>query len=206
MNDLSAAEVEEEEHENLAEPDIARLDEVARPGDLVAQERRPALAIALGPGTMDVPLDGSLADADAELQQLATDALGAPARVARRHLSDQCRARGGRPSRRPRAPPPEGAESGPMPAEDSRRLDEQGCLTPTRRDARGESNDESLPRCPPDAARDLPVRHDELLAKQRVFRDELSVTANKIGGESRNEPKEVDHVWRLTPAARGWHL
>jgi len=26
------------------------------------------------------------------------------------------------------------------------------------------------------------------------FRDELSVTANKIGGESRNEPKEVDHV------------
>ena len=59
---------------------------------------------------------------------------------------------------------------------------------------------------PPDASRDLPVRHDELLAKQRVFRDELSVTANKIGGESRNEPKEVDHVWRLTPSARGWHL
>src|SRR3989454_11688696 len=177
-----------------------------RPCEVVAQERRPALAVASGPGTADVPLDGSLADADAELQQLATDALGAPARVARRHLSDQCRARRGRPSRRPRAPPPEGAESGPMPAEDSRRLDEQGCLTPSRRDACGESNGESLPRCPPDAARDLPVRHDELLAKQRVFRDELSVTANKIGGESRNEPKEVDHVWRLTPSARGWHL
>src|SRR6266403_4177779 len=206
VNDLSATEVEEEEHENLAEPDIVRLNEVARPGDVVAQERRPALAVASGPGTADVPLDGSLADADAELQQFATDALGAPARVARRHLSDQCRARGGRPSRRPRVPPPEGAESGPMPAEDRRRLDEQGCLTSSRRDARGESNAESLPRCPPDVARDLPVRHDELLAKQRVFRDELSVTANKIGGESRNEPKEVDHVWRLTPSARGWHL
>jgi len=63
--------------------------------------------------------------------------------------------------------------------------------------ARGESNGESLPRCPPDAARDLPVRHDELLAKQRVFRNELSVTAHKIGGESRNEPKEIDHVWLL---------
>jgi len=50
------------------------------------------------------------------------------------------------------------------------------------------------------------VRHDELLAKQRVFRDELSVTANNIGGEFRNEPKEIDHVWRLTPSARGWHL
>jgi hypothetical protein len=128
------------------EPDVVRLDEVARPCDVVAQERRPVLAVASGPGTADVPLDGSLADADAEVQQLATDALGAPARGARRHLSDQCRARGGRPSRRPRAPP-EGAESGPMPAEDRRRLDEQGCLTSSRRDARGESNAESLPRC-----------------------------------------------------------
>ena len=98
-----------------------------------------------------------------------------------------------------------------MPPEDSRRLNEQGCLTPSRRDARGESNGESLPRCPPDAARDLPVRHDELLCDGtgltgETVRDELSGTANKIGGESRNEPKEVDHVWRLTPSARGWHL
>ncbi len=31
-----------------------------------------------------------------------------------------------------------------MPAEDSRRLDEQGCLTPSRRDARGESDDFGL--------------------------------------------------------------
>jgi len=206
VDDLSAAEVEEEEHENLAEPDVVRLDEVTRPCDVVAQERRPALAVASGPGTADVPLDGSLADADAELQQLATDALGAPARVARRHLSDQCRARGGRPSRRPRAPPPEGAESGPIPAEDSRRLDEQGCLTPSWRDACGESNGESLPRCPPDAARAFPLRHDELLSKKRVLRDELAVTTNKIGGESRNEPKEIGHVSRLTPSAHGWHL
>jgi hypothetical protein len=71
-----------------------------------------------------------------------------------------------------------------MPAEDSRRLDEQGCLTPSRRDARGESNGESLPRRPPDAARDLPVRHDELLSKKRVLRYELGATANKVGGES----------------------
>ena len=93
-----------------------------------------------------------------------------------------------------------------MPAEDSRRLDEQGCLTPSWRDACGESNGESLPRCPPDAARDFPLRHDELLSKKRVLRDELAVTTNKIGGESRNEPKEIDHVSRLTPSAHGWHL
>jgi hypothetical protein len=63
-----------------------------------------------------------------------------------------------------------------------------------------------LPRCPPDAARDFPLRHDELLSKKRVLRDELAVTTNKIGGESRNEPKEIDHVSRLTPSAHGWHL
>ena len=71
-----------------------------------------------------------------------------------------------------------------MPAEDSRWLDEQGRFTPSRCDARGQSNAESLPRRPLDAARDLPVRHDELLSKKRVLRDELTVTANKVGGES----------------------
>ena len=60
MDDLSAAEVEQEEHEDLAEPDVVRLDEVARPRDVVAQERRPALAVAWGPGTADVTLDGPL--------------------------------------------------------------------------------------------------------------------------------------------------
>jgi hypothetical protein len=93
-----------------------------------------------------------------------------------------------------------------MPAEDSRRLDEQGCLTPSRRDARGESHGESLPRCPPDAARDLSVRHEELLSKKRVLRDELGATANKVGGEPRYELKEIDHVPRFTPSAHGWHL
>ena len=34
VDDLSTAEVEEEEHEDLAEPDVVRLDEVARPGDV----------------------------------------------------------------------------------------------------------------------------------------------------------------------------
>jgi hypothetical protein len=61
------------------------------------------------------------------------------------------------------------------------------------------------PHCPPDAARDLPMRHDELLSKQRILRDELAVPANKIDGDSRSEPKEVDHVSRLTPSSR-WHL
>src|SRR5882672_9955726 len=124
MDDLSAAEVEEEEHEDLAETDVVRLDEVACPCDVVAQEGRPTLAIASRPGASHVPLNGALRDPDAKLEQFAADALGAPKRVARRHLPDQCCARRGRPSRRSRASPPEGAESGPMPAKNRRRLDE----------------------------------------------------------------------------------
>jgi hypothetical protein len=53
VDDLSAAEVEEEEHEDLAKPDVVRLGEVACPGDVVAQERRPALAVAPGPDSAD---------------------------------------------------------------------------------------------------------------------------------------------------------
>jgi hypothetical protein len=44
-----------------------------------------------------------------------------------------------------------------------------------------------------------------LLSKKRALRDELAVTANKIGDESRHKPKKIDHVSRLTPSARGWH-
>jgi hypothetical protein len=50
------------------------------------------------------------------------------------------------------------------------------------------------------------VRYDELLSKERVLRDEFGATANEIRGESRKEPKKVDHAWRLTPSAHGWHL
>ena len=93
-----------------------------------------------------------------------------------------------------------------MPTKNGRGLDEQGCFTPSWRDSRGENNREALPGRPPDAPGKLPLGDDELLSKKRVLRDELAVTTNKIGGESRNEPKEIDHVWRLTPSARGWHL
>ncbi|HLQ15805.1 MAG TPA: hypothetical protein VK256_08110 [Candidatus Eisenbacteria bacterium] len=93
-----------------------------------------------------------------------------------------------------------------MPAKNRRRLDEYGCLTPGRRDTSGESHRNALPRSPSDATCDLPVRYDELLSKKRVLRDEFGATANEIRGESRKEPKKVDHAWRLTPSARGWHL
>jgi hypothetical protein len=41
-----------------------------------------------------------------------------------------------------------------------------------RREARGRSHGETLPRRPPDTPDELPLGHDELLAKQPVLGDE----------------------------------
>src|SRR5207247_2058384 len=68
VDDRASPKVEEEEHEDLAEPDVVGLHEVARPRDVIPQEGRPALPVAAGPRATHVPLDGSLADADAELE------------------------------------------------------------------------------------------------------------------------------------------
>src|SRR5206468_11688828 len=110
VDDRASPKVEEEEQEDLAEPDIVGLHEVARPRDVIPREGRPALPVAAGPRATDVPLDGSLADADAELEELAAEALRAPARIAGGHLSDKRRTRGRgstrRPSRRQKARQP----------------------------------------------------------------------------------------------------
>jgi diadenosine tetraphosphatase ApaH/serine/threonine PP2A family protein phosphatase len=41
-----------------------------------------------------------------------------------------------------------------------------------------------VPRCPPDPAGELPPGHDELLAQQRVLRDERRPSAEQVGGET----------------------
>ena len=68
MEDRSATQVQEEEHEHLAEPDVEGLDEVTCPRHMVSQERRPALAVTSGTSAAHVSLNRSLADADAQLK------------------------------------------------------------------------------------------------------------------------------------------
>ena len=183
VDDRASPKVEEEEHEDLAEPDVVGLHEVARPRDVIPQEGRPALPVAAGPRATHVPLDGSLADADAELEQLAAEALRAPARIAGGHLSDKRRTRARGSTRRPRASAPERATACLVPAEDGRRLDEQGGVAPRRRHACCEPHREAPPRCPPDPPRDLSLRDDELLPKQGVLGDET-----RRGGARRRRP------------------
>ena len=80
-----------------------------------------------------------------------------------------------------------------MPTEDRRRLDKQRGSAPGRREARGQTHREALPWCPPHAAHELSLGHDQLLAEQTVLGDERSPTTEKIGGETRHEPNEISH-------------
>ena len=93
-----------------------------------------------------------------------------------------------------------------MPAKNGPGLNEQGRLTPSWRDSRGNNNSEALPRGPPDASGNLPLGGDELLSKKRVLRNQFYAAANEIRGQSGNEPKKVDHAPSLTPSTRGWNL
>src|SRR6266851_3954278 len=65
MEDRSATQVQEEEYEHLPEPHVERPHEVTRPCHVVSQEGRPALAVASGSRAAHVPLNRSLANADA---------------------------------------------------------------------------------------------------------------------------------------------
>ena len=67
-----------EEEEDRTEEDVVGLDEVARPDrvPMVTQERRPRLPARVGVAYQrDVFLDHAFGDGDAELEQLAPDAL-----------------------------------------------------------------------------------------------------------------------------------
>jgi hypothetical protein len=97
VDDRASPHFPEAEDEDLSKPAIVGLDEVGRPRDVVTRERRPALAVASTRcPSAHVALDGPPADANAELEQLAADPLGAPAGIARSKLSnerDVCRRR-----------------------------------------------------------------------------------------------------------------
>ena len=82
--------IEKEQDENRAEEQVEGLHEVTSPGDVVAEESGPALAVA-GDPLPHVSLHGALRDPDSKLEQLTSKPLGAPPWVSRRHLADQRR-------------------------------------------------------------------------------------------------------------------
>ena len=80
------------EYKERPEEEVVDLDKVARPDmwSMVLQECRPGLTGWRRNVTpVHILLNGSFADADAQLEQFATNALSTPGQVVSRHLSDQ---------------------------------------------------------------------------------------------------------------------
>src|SRR5882672_3420798 len=91
MHDSPSLQIEKEQDEDRAEEHVERLHEVTSPGNVVAEESTPALAVAAGDPLLHVPLHGALRDPDSKLEQLTSKPLSAPPWVSRRHLADQRR-------------------------------------------------------------------------------------------------------------------
>jgi hypothetical protein len=125
VNDRASPQVEKEKYEDLAKLGIVGLHEVRGPRDVVVQECRPALIVAaMTCGSPHIALDRTFAHADAELEQLPADPLGAPARIARGDLSDERGPHRGRSTQPPRASSPQRAKSCSVPAKERRWLNE----------------------------------------------------------------------------------
>src|ERR1700682_4275159 len=90
MHDSPSLQIEKEQNEDRAEEHVEGLHEVTSPGNVVAEESTPAVAVA-GYPLLHVPLHGALRDPDSKLEQLTSKPLGAPPWVSRRHVADQRR-------------------------------------------------------------------------------------------------------------------
>src|SRR6266849_9810337 len=87
-DDSAPLEIDEEQDEDGAEERVEGLHEVARPGNVVAEESAPALAAAWE-SPLHISLHRALRHADSKLEQLTPHPLGAPARVSRGHLANE---------------------------------------------------------------------------------------------------------------------
>src|SRR5262249_31318389 len=91
VNDSTRAQVNDEEQEDRTKQEVVGLDEVARPDRvaLVTEECRPRLPARVDIAyRTEVLLDRALRDGNAELEQLAADALGAPKMIVGGHFAD----------------------------------------------------------------------------------------------------------------------
>jgi len=110
-------------------------EEVGSPDDVgvVGEEGTPALAWRPGWPAASVASDGAGADCDTELDQLATDPLGAPVQVLARHGSDQLTYLGLQPwTSQPGAgaPAPEETPAPAVPAQHGLRPDQKQVASP----------------------------------------------------------------------------
>src|SRR3989440_2418225 len=143
MHDSPSLQIEKEQDEDRAEEHVEGLHEVTSPGNVVAEESTPAVAVA-GYPLLHVPLHGALRDPDSKLEQLTSKPLGAPPWVSRRHLADQRRVACGPSAARSWPPSPQKAEALPVPPKHSGRLHQRHRRPPRSRASRQERDRQAL--------------------------------------------------------------
>ncbi len=142
--------VDNEEREQRAEPNIVGLQEIAGPDGMVAQERLPWLPAmhARRTSSAHVSLDGPLRDANAELEQFTADPLGSPEPILSCHApNERDDVRGEarlvrRSTSRPPTPPE--PESFAMPAKQGIGLDQEQGVTPQGHEPREQDKQSAL--------------------------------------------------------------
>ena len=201
VHHLSAAEVDKEQHEDVAEAHLVGLREVARPRDVVANEGRPSLSAARRP-PLHVLLDRALADADAELEQLTANALGPPARVARAHLADQGPGVRGSSPAWSRPPSPEEPKPQSMPTQHRLWLDQGHHRSHRRRCQR--ADDPPLRGRPPNpCASQATLRRHQLLPEDFILRDEGRTRTQHAKQEPPERTKHSDSLSAEAPRPGG---
>ena len=166
---------------------------------VIGEERAPALTGRSGWAAAPVAADRAGTDGDAQLEQLAADAFGAPVRVLARHRCDQLADLCVQPwTSQPVAgpPAPEQALAPAVPAQHCLGPDQEQVASPVPVQSPNEEPEELVPsseaRTTPGAESDL-----ELLAKEQVL-DDKALTAVDGGDEGgQNEPDEFEHRGRI---------
>ena len=176
------------ESEDGSKEQVVGLDEVASPGlvGVVVQEGGPVLSAATGRlDPTHMLLDSSLADPDAQLEQLASDALGAP-RVVSCHLLDQLdglRGDARLPAFRSRLVAPDYAEQIPVPGQHCLRLDHHQRVSPGRVGLGQQDHDGPVPGVEPWASDGAGQDH-KLVAEQSVLCNESRLGAGQVQDRS----------------------
>jgi hypothetical protein len=182
VDQLAAAVGDCDEHVEHLERERLDREEVRRPdrAGVVSHERAPGLARWAGWAPPPVPLDRAVADDDAELEQLAADALAAPARVGPRHRGDQLahlKAQPRPPEPRPGLPAPEEPPPAAVPAEHRLRLHQHEVPPPVPPQPAGHHPEEPVARAQLGALPGRAGEDGELVPQQEVLGHQLAVPA-----------------------------
>ncbi len=191
--------VDDEEREDGTEPDIVHLQEIAGPDRVVSQECPPALSAVRSrwPRASQVPLDRALRDANAEPQELASNAFGSPEAVLDCNAPDErddlrsktrfaCPARAGLSTS-------EELESLAVPSKHGLRLDQEQGMAPPRKES-CEQDQQAALMAVKAGAFDSARGDEELLPKKRVLGDQFGARAGQIGDEAARDARRTATV------------